>query len=185
MQRRKQAAVVVRCLVLAIVLAAIPAARALASTTQQGWMQDDPSVLADPMGTLERMRLLGVEQVRLGVRWYSVAPNINSYRAPKGFNGANLGSYRASGWAPYDAAVRDAQQLGIGLDLDVMGGAPLWATGPNPPHDGKPHYNWEPSPSLFGQFVRAVATRYSGNYDPRRSARWRRGARATGGCSPG
>lgn len=166
-QPRRRAATVLRCLVLATVLVTIPAARALASTTQTGWMQDDPSVLADPMGTLERMRLLGAEEVRFGVRWYSIAPNINSHRAPRGFNGANPASYFARAWAPLDAVVRDAQQLGIGLDLDLMGGAPLWATGPNPPHDGKLHYNWEPSPSLYGQFVRAVATRYSGNYDPR------------------
>jgi hypothetical protein len=42
----------------------------------------------------------------------------------------------------------------------------LWATGPGAPRDGQVHLNWNPSPKEFEAFARAVATRYSGNYDP-------------------
>ena len=46
-----------------------------------------------------------------------------------------------------------------------MGGAPRWARGPGRPA-GNSNPNWEPSAAAFGQFVRAIATRYSGSYDP-------------------
>ena len=37
--------------------------------------------------------------------------------------------------------------------------------GPGPPR-GTTNLNWEPNAAAFGQFVRAMGTRYSGNYDP-------------------
>ena len=48
--------------------------------------------------------------------------------------------------------------LGIRLDFDLMGGAPRWALGPGRPV-GATNQNWEPSPSAFGAFVHAIATR--------------------------
>ena len=37
---------------------------------------------------------------------------------------------------------------------------------PGAPRDGQIHLNWNPSPKEYEAFARAVATRYSGNYDP-------------------
>src|SRR5436309_3285928 len=49
-------------------------------------------------------------------------------------------------------------------DVDLAGrSAPRRRPG-RPSGNSNPH--WEPSPAEFGAFVRAVATRYSGSYDP-------------------
>ena len=68
--------------VLACGLTAIPAGQALASTGQQAMFQDDTALLTNPAGTLSRLRLLGVDRVRVGVRWLAIAPNAGSHRRP-------------------------------------------------------------------------------------------------------
>jgi hypothetical protein len=156
----------IRVVALLAVLTVVPAARALASTTQDAMIEDDTAMLTDPSGTLQRLRLLGVDRVRLAVRWQTIAPRVSSRRRPRGFNAANPASYPARNWAVYDAIVRDAHQDGIGLDFDLMGGAPLWAIGPGRPRSSQ-NLNWEPSAREYGLFVRAIARRYSGTYKPR------------------
>jgi hypothetical protein len=93
---------------------------------------------------------------------------VNSRKKPAGFNPTNPGAYRAANWAPFDAAVRAAAADGIGIYFDFMGAIPLWASGRAPKGIGayNPHV-FEPSPAQFGAFVRAVGTRYSGNYTPK------------------
>jgi len=146
---------------------AVAARTASADSTQVAIMQDDPHMLSNPSGTLLEMRQLGASTVRIMLRWLTVAPDANSFKAPKHFNAANPADYSKSKWAPYDAIMRDAKADGIRVDLDVLGGAPLWATGKGMPRvHGYPFHNWEPSASDYGKFVRAVATRYSGNYNP-------------------
>ena len=41
---------------------------------QDGMFEDDGHMLADPVGTLQRLRLLGVDRVRMSVRWQTIAP---------------------------------------------------------------------------------------------------------------
>ncbi|HTW13018.1 MAG TPA: hypothetical protein VME01_09755, partial [Solirubrobacteraceae bacterium] len=63
--------------------------------------------------------------------------------------------------------VRAAQAEGIRVDLDITGAPPRWAEAKNVPSKFlKEHYGWNPNASDFGQFVRAVATRYSGHFTP-------------------
>lgn len=146
-------------------LSLLPAGRALASTSQISIMQDDPRIATDPAGTFQKLRMLGAQYVRVLVRWQSVAPSAGSYRRPSHFNALDPAAYPARNWAPWDGVVRAAQKANIGLIFDLAGGAPLWATGPGAPKD-KAYPNWEPSASQYGQFVHAIATRYSGNYNP-------------------
>ena len=124
------------------------------------------SLSANPAGTLGLMRQLGVERIKLFVSWASVAPASTSRARPR-FDASDPASYPAAAWAQYDAIVRDAQARGISLYVGVGGLAPLWATQPHPapggPYGGA---QWEPSAAEFGQFVHAVATRYSGHYTP-------------------
>jgi hypothetical protein len=159
-------AILLRVMLLALALIAIPAARAVAASTQESWIEDDVSLYNDPATTLAKLRLLGVTRVRVAVRWQLIAPNPVSRRRPKNFNAADPAAYPAGTWRIWDEIVSDASAAGISLDFDLLGGAPVWATGPGAPRDGKPHLNWDPSPTEFGNFARAVATRYSGNYDP-------------------
>lgn len=154
-----------RALLLAAVLSLVPVAQALASANQQAMFEDDVSLMSDPAGTLSRLRMLGVQRVRLAVRWSYIAPNVNSKRAPRNFNAANPAAYPAANWLIWDQIVTAAKQYGIALDLDVVGNAPRWAQGPGAP-SGNTNGNWNPSPSMYEAFVHALGVRYSGSYDP-------------------
>jgi hypothetical protein len=119
---------------------------------------------ANPSGTLRLMRHLGVGRVKLFISWQTVAPDPSSRVRPR-FDAADPAAYPAAGWSSADAIVRDAAAQGMPLYVSVGGPAPLWATGTGAPPKTLPGV-WKPSPAQFGQFVRAVATRYSGHYTP-------------------
>ena len=123
-----------------------------------------PQLLSDPAGTLDTMRSLGVDVVKVFLPWGSIAPDPTATSAPAGFNGADPAAYPAVNWAPYDAIVRDARARGIAVDLTLAEPPPQWAQGSGAPRKAGPQ--WEPSDALFGQFARAVGTRYSGHYTP-------------------
>jgi hypothetical protein len=154
---------------LALILLMIPAARAAASTRQISIIQDDARLDANPTGTLARMRLLGADAVRVSVHWDAIAPSATATRAPRHFNASDPAAYPAAHWRLWDAIVLAARQDGIRVDFDLIGGAPRWAIGPGRPH-GNQNSNWDPSASAYGSFVRAIGTRYSGNYNPARRA---------------
>jgi hypothetical protein len=120
-----------------------------------------------PGPTLDLLRRLGVEYVRVFVRWSSIAPSPAAAAPPAGFNGALPAAYPAAGWASYDAIVREATKRGMSVMLGVGGPAPQWATGAGVPSgaSGAPGA-WKPSPSEFGAFAHAVAARYTGHYTP-------------------
>ena len=153
-------------------LAAINAAPAAASTTQVSVFQADPQVLANPTGTLQTLRDLGVNMVRVNLTWNQIAPSALSTHRPAGFNAIDPGAYPAGGWAPYDAVVRAAAADHIAVDFTINGPAPLWATGSGAPRGTTGYFreDWEPSAKEYGYFVRAVGTRYSGSYKPAGSA---------------
>ena len=140
---------------------------AVASTTQIAMIQDGPLLMSDPVGTLQRFRLLGASSVRVLVFWYGVTRNPGSRRAPSGFDATNPNAYPAANWAPYDAIVRDAKQDGITVDFSVAGGAPLWADGSGIPKGGtNSHFAWKPSAKDYGQFVQAVVGEFQVMRDP-------------------
>ena len=145
---------------------------ALAAHDQVAMIEDD-AIVSNPAVAVPVARELGADEVRVFMLWNRVAPSPDARRPPRGFNGADPAAYAPSAWAPWDAAIREAQAEGIRVDLNVAGGAPRWASGPGMPGGG-PHPSWEPDPVAFGAFVRAVGKRYSGNYDP-----------VTGTVSPG
>jgi hypothetical protein len=123
-----------------------------------------PQLLADPAGTLDTMRSLGVDIVKVFVPWNAIAPDPVAKTVPAGFNGSDPAAYPTANWGPYDAIVRDANARGIGVDLTLAEPPPQWAQGPGAPRNAGPQ--WEPSDTLFGQFVAAVAARYTGRYTP-------------------
>jgi hypothetical protein len=153
-------------------IAAIHTAPAVASTTQVSVFQADTQVVANPTGTLQTLRDLGVTMVRVNLAWNQIAPSALSTRRPPGFDAANPAAYPAGGWARYDAVVRAAAADDIVVDFTINGGAPLWATGSGAPRGATGYFreNWEPSPTEYGYFVTAVGTRYDGSYRPRGSA---------------
>jgi len=141
---------------------------ALASHSQVSILQDDVNLLRNPGPMLQQMRHIGVEMVRVTVRWSSVAPVAGSRHRPR-FDASNPNAYPAANWAPYDTVVRDAEADGIKVLFVPSGFAPLWAQGPSPGRYAA-HYRvyeaFEPSAGQYGQFVQALGTRYSGSFRP-------------------
>ena len=129
--------------------------------------EDQPHLLSNPTATLDSFRSLGVTDVRVSMGWTSLAPDPISRKAPSPFSATNPAAYPAAEWAPYDAIVRDAAARGIAVYFLLTGPAPLWAATPAPQgtatHDAGVY---EPSATQFGEFVKAVGTRYDGHYTP-------------------
>jgi hypothetical protein len=97
--------------------------------------------------------------VLIYVRWDGVAPNPR----PPGFVATNPGD-PAYDWASADAAVRDATARGLKVLL-AFTGAPPWAEGPGRPSVADaPAGTWRPNPGDVGDFARAIASRYSGQF---------------------
>jgi hypothetical protein len=140
---------------------------ALASTSEAQVLEDDGQLLQHPNTAVLEARALGFNVIRVMMYWGTVAPSASSPEPPAHFSASDPADYPAVNWAPYDALVRYASAAGIAVDIDMMGGAPLWATGPNMPRgSGYPHYSWEPNAADYGAFVKAVGERYDGNFDP-------------------
>ena len=148
--------------------AALRAPAAHASRTMETSFQDDNLLVygfsASTVGrTLDTLRDLGVDRLRISVFWNIVAPDALSHRRPA-FDAADPAAYPPGSWDRYDRLVALARQRGMDVNFDITSPAPYWATGrPSRPDLQK---NWEPSPAAFGQFVHAVGERYSGTYVP-------------------
>ena len=142
-----------------------PAAPAMANPEQRSLMQHDSRLLKSGpevrAATLDEMRALGVDTVKILMSWRDIAPAGAS--RPGGFRGDDPADYGHDPWAAYDAAIAGAQARGLEVLLTVTGPAPDWATaGPSEPVGVN-----RPDAAEFERFVRAVGTRYSGAYvDP-------------------
>jgi hypothetical protein len=124
-------------------------------------------LFSSPGPTLDQLKRLGVDDVKVFMPWGYVAPDALSRSRPH-FDASSPAAYPAGSWAPYDTIVRDAAARHIGLDLALEAPAPLWATGPGVPPGTASSFlgSWEPSAKEFGLFVTAVGARYSGHYTP-------------------
>ena len=151
--------------VLTAALTAAAAAPTMAAPTQESMFQDDsllvfksPSSVAKTMDTL---RYLGVDRVRVTVFWNLVTPNPASRNRPR-FDASDPAAYPPGAWRAYDTIVRLAAARGIGVNFNVWGAVPTWAGGRTsyPPFAG--HYN--PSAVEFGRFMTALGRRYDGSH---------------------
>jgi hypothetical protein len=146
---------------------ALPSA-ASASKTQLQMFQDGGQLQADPAGAMAKFRALGANSIRVVVFWYQIAPQPGAKKKPK-FNASDPNAYPAVNWSIWDTIIRDAAADGIKVDLTVAGGSPRWADGPGIPrsYQNASHFGWKPSASEYGQFMRAMGTRYSGTFKPK------------------
>jgi len=128
-----------------------------------------PQLTAAPAATLDTLRRLGVDRVRVYVRWSSLAPDPSSPTRPAGFDGTDPAQYAAANWAPIDTVIRLALARRMTVDVLIGGPPPLWASGPGSPQPAL-HPQWRPSAAEYGALVQAVGRRYSGSYRPPGSA---------------
>jgi hypothetical protein len=137
-------------------LAALPT-WASARSTQYSIIQDDARVIASGAdtrnATLDEMRGLGADVVKIAISWRELA------NGGKPSNPDDPNAYPAAKWAPYDAAVQGAAARGLGVFLNVNGPAPDWASKGS-------SGTTRPNAGAFAHFARAVGTRYSGSFVP-------------------
>ena len=125
-------------------------------------------LFASPGPTLDALKAIGVDDVKVFMQWGPMTPGSTSHTRPAGFDAANPAAYPAANWAPFDAIVRASATRGMGVDLALEAPAPLWAIGQGVPPGTSSGFvgSWEPSAKEYGLFVKAVGKRYDGHYTP-------------------
>jgi hypothetical protein len=161
---------ILRAALLACLLVCACPAGALANKHEESILMDDDQLIyatpAHMARTLREIKALGVDRVKVTVVWSLVAPRASARRKPK-FDAANPASYPYGAWKRWDQLVAWCRLLGLKVYFQVGAPAPVWAT--SGPHEAQGDgYRWSERPNAreFGQFVKAVGRRYSGNYIP-------------------
>jgi hypothetical protein len=154
-----------RACCLAVLAALALPGGAAASATQESTFQDDDLLVygsaAQQAQTLDTLKALGADRVRVTLAWRLVSPAPGDAAKPAGFDSSNPAAYPPGAWDRYDRLVRLADARDLGLNFDVSAPAPNWATGTPP---GRPDLDptFDPSAAEFEAFVRAAGLRYPG-----------------------
>jgi hypothetical protein len=154
--------------VLAIVRAPSPAH---ADPGLDSIMMDDNNIIyrndATRDATLQQMKSMGVDYVRVTVLWADVANGIQAYDKKHHikFDPSNPLAYPPLNWNRYDGIVQTATRLGLGVYFDVTGPGPSYGHAKPPKSLRKDVADtYEPSPQQFYKFVTAIGKRYSGSF---------------------
>lgn len=146
---------------------ALPAAPAGAADGQVSVIQDDPLLLHQGAAvrnrTLDDMKALGADTVRVMVLWRDLAPRANAKRAPKRFRAKDPAAYDVARWDGYDDVVRGITARGMDVLLTPSSPVPVWASRcRDRPRDER--RVCKPDSKAFAAFVRALGRRYDGTY---------------------
>lgn len=98
--------------------------------------------------TLDELRGLGADTLRVAIKWNEVAPRRAAY----------------TGWDDYDDLLSRAQDMGFRVLAYLAPEAPRWATAANERVTAA-NVNTRPDPRAFADFAEAVARRYSGKVE--------------------
>ena len=141
--------------------AALPTAPALAAPDQLSLIEDEKLMLESGAATqaqaLDEAKALGADVIRANVIWSRYAPVPDVEPAAEGLR--RQGPERVSAdLAMLDSLVAGAQARGMQVLLTPTGPIPAWASR----CEGSLAIKrvCKPNPQLFGQFVRALGTRY-------------------------
>jgi hypothetical protein len=152
-----------RAVAAAAVALALAAPAAHAASNLEVGMEDERLLLSAPTeaeGAISAWAASGVDVVRIHARWIDLAAGRNRMHRPRGFDLTNHRSRRYR-WATLDRAIDLTRAYGMKVMLSVTGPGPLWTS--LAPRRHNPRY--KPSPRLYAQFARAVATRYRDRVD--------------------
>jgi hypothetical protein len=151
---------------LAVLALALPGAAA-ASRTQWSMVEDHGYLVRSGPdvreATLNEIRSLGADALRIEVKWSEVAPTPGVKTQPA-FDATDPGAY--PGFEPYDDLVRRATAKGFRVMITLAPDAPDWATA------GGRGGNYKVDSRDFADFARAVGTRYSGAYSGLPKVSW-------------
>ena len=141
----------------ALLAAAAPAAAA----PHLVGIEDERILLHEPEqapGVVADWVAAGIDVVRIHARWGDIAPG--GRRRPSGFRAA-LHTDRRYHWRELDRAIGLVHGAGMRIMLTVTGPGPLWTS--RVPKRRNPRHR--PHPAQFGEFARAVASRYATQVD--------------------
>jgi hypothetical protein len=154
--------VIRRPLLAAFAALALVSPAAHASRGQESTFQDDNHLIYAPPDevarTMDRLKALGADRLRITVLWSAIAPDIAATSKPPGFDGADPGAYPSGVWDHYDTVVQLAAERGLAVNFNITVPGPLWAMGQSPREDIANRYR--PDAGEFGDFVRAVGRRF-------------------------
>jgi hypothetical protein len=145
--------------ILGLCLCAGPVAGAQAARDAELAIMDDQALLGRSQAqvdrTLDRMRALGADRLRVSAFWSDIAPAPHSTVKPKGFNALDAfdPKYR---WSALDGVIGSARARGFSVLLSLSTPIPYWGS-------GRPELKnqvWAPRPADFAQFAYAAAVRY-------------------------
>jgi hypothetical protein len=143
---------------------------AMASKGQWSVFEDHTALVkssvAERIRRLNEVKELGVDTLRIEVKWNEVAPGPGERTKPK-FDASDPAAYASHsnaypGFFPYDDLILRARALGFRTIVTITGDAPRWAT-----EGGRgtgADVNTRPSAGEYANFAAAVAKRYSGIY---------------------
>ena len=150
----------------AITLGALPAgcgderrepARAPVATV----VQDDAELLHRPRAriaaTLDDMRALGVDWVRVTAGWSVIAPAPRATRRPR-FDARDPAAYPEGAWSALDRLDRMARRRGLRMAIDIAFWAPRWAVGARSRDPDRERDTIDAR--AYADFAEAVARRY-------------------------
>lgn len=124
-------------------------------------VQDDAELLhrspARIAATLDDLRDLGVDWVRITAGWSVIAPAPGSRGRPS-FDASDPEAYPDGAWDPLDRVARLAAERGLRLAVDVAFWAPRWAV--RRPGARADRERERIHPADFADFAEAVARRY-------------------------
>jgi hypothetical protein len=133
------------------------APEAWAGKKQWSIFEDHPYLVrTDPATrdrTLDEIKELGADTLRIEIKWDEVAPGPRARNRPR-FDPTNPAEY--PGFAPYDELIKSAVARKLRIVVTITGDAPRWAT------SGERDVNYKPDAVEYGRFATAVGKRYSG-----------------------
>ena len=151
-----------RWVIVALALLAVPApagARGLETV-----LQDDAQLLHRPEAQLRRslqeLRLLGIDRIRVTAGWSVLTRDPDVEVPPESFDGADPAAYEQDRWRNLDRLLILAKEHGFQTMIDIGFWAPKWASDDPAPERGRTN----PDPVEFAKFATAVARRYSGGF---------------------
>jgi hypothetical protein len=103
---------------------------------------------AKRVATLAELRRLGVDTLRVGIKWNEVAPRPGAY----------------TGWEDYDDLLRRARDGGFRVIAYLAPDVPRWATASRR-RVTSANVNTRPDPERFGDFAEAAARRFADDVD--------------------
>ncbi len=128
-------------------------------------IQDDASMLhrtpAQVRATMQKLRSLGVDRVRLTANWSVLTRDPDGETRPA-FDARDPAAYPQALWDGLDDAVRLAREEGLKVMIDIGFWAPRWATTDKP----GPRARTNIDAAMFADYAVAVTRRYSGTFAP-------------------